>query len=151
MLHTSLPQKLIMGSLLVSGKISAADLIKEHTTLDDWIAAETKRFGEHLAPTKKRCDEIKGILLGMMHEQKQNSMSTDNGTAYISTITTPKVIDRDKYLDFVNENWESIGNELLQVGAPQKDALKQYLEDNKNQPPPGIEVNYFNRVNIRRS
>ena len=131
--------------------MNAADLIAEHTKLDDWCSAELKRFNEHLAPHKKRMDEIKGILLGMMHEQKQNSMSTDNGTAYISTITTPKVIDRDKYLDFVNEHWDDIGNELLQVGAPQKDALKQYLEDNKNQPPPGIEVNYFNRVNIRRS
>jgi hypothetical protein len=140
-----------MESLPVSGKISAADLIKEHTTLDDWIAAETKRFGEHLAPTKKRCDEIKGILLGMMHEQKQNSMSTDNGTAYISTITTPKVIDRDKYLDFVWKCWDNGGNEMLQLGAPQKDSLKEYLEANQNQPPPGVEVNYFNRVNIRRS
>ena len=141
--------KNILGSSLVP--LNAADLIAEHTKLDDWCSAELKRFNEHLAPHKKRMDEIKGILLGMMHEQKQNSMSTDNGTCYISTITTPKVVDRDKYLDFVNENWDQIGNELLQVGAPQKDALKQYLEDNKNQPPPGIEVNYFNRVNIRRS
>jgi hypothetical protein len=129
----------------------AADLIKEHTALDDWCAAETKRFADHLAPHKKRMDEIKATLLGMMTEQRLNSMPTDVGTAYISTITTPKVIDRDKYLDFVDEKWDEIGNELLQVGAPQKDALKQYLEDNKNQPPPGIEVTYFNRCNIRRS
>jgi hypothetical protein len=130
---------------------TAVDLITEFTKLDDWIAGETKRFTDHLAPHKKRMDEIKATLLGMMTEQRLNSMPTDVGTAYISTITTPKVIDRDKYLDFVNEKWDEIGNELLQVGAPQKDALKQYLEDNKNQPPPGIEVNYFNRVNIRRS
>ncbi len=130
---------------------TAADLIAEHTKLDDWCAAETKRFGEHLAPHKKRMDAIKATLLEMLNEQKTNSMSTDNGTAYISTITTPKVIDRDKYLDFVNENWDDIGNELLQVGAPQKDALKQYLEDHQNQPPPGIDVSYFNRLNIRRS
>jgi hypothetical protein len=131
--------------------MNAADLVAEYNKLDDWIAGETKRFGEHLAPHKKRCDEIKGILLGILNEQKTNSMSTDNGTAYISTITTPKVVDRDKYLDFVNENWDDIGNELLQVGAPQKDALKQWLEDHQNQPPPGIEVSYFNRLNIRRS
>jgi hypothetical protein len=132
-------------------KLSAADLIAEHTKLDDFVTAETKRFGEHLKPTKTRMDEIKSILLGMMNEQKTNSMSSDNGTCYISTITTPKVVNRDAYLDFVNEHWDEIGNELLQVGAPQKDALKQYLEDHQNQAPPGIEVSYFNRVNIRRS
>ena len=131
--------------------MNAADLIAEHTKLDDWCAAETKRFNEHLAPHKKRMDEIKGILLGMMHEQKQNSMSTDNGTAYISTITTSKVIDRDKYLEFIEANWDAFGNEMLQVGAPQKDALKQYLEDHQNKPPEGVEMNYFNRCNIRRS
>jgi hypothetical protein len=130
---------------------TAVELITEFTKLDDWIASETKRFTDHLAPHKKRMDEIKATLLGMMTEQRLNSMPTDVGTAYISTITTPKVVDRDKYLDFVNEKWDEIGNELLQVGAPQKDALKQYLEDNKNQPPPGIEVTYFNRCNIRRS
>ena len=131
--------------------ITAADLIAEHTKLDDWCAAESKRFAEHLAPHKKRMDEIKATLLGMMHGQKQNSMSTDNGTAYISTITTPKVIDRDKYLDFVWKCWDTGGNEMLQLGAPQKDSLKEYLEMNKNQPPPGIEVTYFNRCNIRRT
>lgn len=131
--------------------LNAVDLISEHTKLDDWCSAELKRFNEHLAPHKKRMDEIKATLLGMMTEQKLNSMPTDVGTAYISTITTPKVIDRDKYLDWINENWETFGNEMLQVGAPQKDSIKTYLEENKNQPPPGIEVNYFNRVNIRRS
>jgi hypothetical protein len=132
-------------------KLSAADLIAEHTKLDDWIASETKRFGEHLAPHKKRMEEIKASLLGMLNEQKANSFATESGTCYISTITTPKVIDRDKYLDFVNEHWDEVGGEMLQVGSPQKDCLKTWLEENNNQPPPGVEVSYFNRVNIRRS
>jgi len=130
---------------------SAADLVAEHNKLDDFVTAETKRFGEHLKPTKTRMDEIKSILLGMLNEQKANSFATDSGTAYISTLLTPKIVERDKYLDFIWKNWDSGGNELLQVGAPQKDSLKEYLDANQNQPPPGVEVNYFNRLNIRRS
>jgi hypothetical protein len=129
--------------------LNAADLIQEYRRTDDWVTKETARFTEHLAPTKNRLEEIKGILLGMLNEQKTNSMSTDNGTAYISTIMTPKITDRDKYLDFVNENWDEIGNELLQVSAPQKSALKTYMEEHQDQPPPGVEVSYFNRVNIK--
>jgi hypothetical protein len=129
--------------------LNAADLIQEYRRTDDWVTKETARFTEHLAPTKKRLEEIKGILLGMLNEQKTNSMSTDNGTAYISTIMTPKITDRDKYLDFVNENWDSIGNELLQVSAPQKTALKTYMEEHNDALPPGVEVSYFNRVNIK--
>jgi hypothetical protein len=131
--------------------MNAADLIAEHTKLDDWCAAESKRFAEHLAPHKKRMDEIKATLLGMLTEQKTNSMSTDSGTCYISTLLTPKVIDRDKYLDYIWDNWETGGGELLQVGAPQKDSLKEHLDANQNKPPPGVEVSYFNRLNIRRS
>ena len=131
--------------------MTADELIQEYLKIDSWCDAESKRFAEHLKPHKTRLEEIKSTILGMLTQQKQNSFSTDNGTAYISTILTPKIADRDKYLDFVNENWETIGNELLQVSAPQKDALKQYMEEHNNDAPPGVEVSYFNRINIRRS
>lgn len=128
---------------------TADQLIKEYRTIDDFVTKETARFTEHLKPRKERMEIIKGILLGMMNSAKLNSLPTNEGMAYISTIMTPKITDRDKYLDFVNENWESIGNELLQVSAPQKSALKTYMEEHQDQPPPGVEVSYFNRVNIK--
>jgi len=131
--------------------ISAADLVQEHIKLDDFIDSENKKFADHLKPHKKRQEEIRNLLLSLLNEQKTNSMSTDHGTAYISTIMTPKINDRDKYLDFVNENWDDIGNEMLQLSAPQKDALKNFIETHDNKTPPGVEVSYFNRLNIRRS
>ena len=33
--------------------------------------------------------------------------------------TTPKIVDRTVYLDWVLENWEEVGNSMLQIGAPQ--------------------------------
>jgi hypothetical protein len=133
----------------VQPKLSPADLIQEYRKVDAWVTGETARFTDHLAPHKKRCEEIKSILLGMMNEGKINNISTDAGAAYISTIMTPKIVDRDKYLDFVNENWESVGNEMLQVSMPQKTALKTYMEEHNDALPPGVEVSYFNRVNIK--
>ena len=130
---------------------SAAELVEEHNKLDDFVTKETKRFGEHLKPARTRMDEIKQLIHAQLVEQKQNSFNTDHGTAYISTIMTPRIVDRDKYLDFVNEQWDQIGNELLQVSAPQKDALKTWMDEHDSQTPPGVEVSYFNRVNIRRS
>ena len=130
--------------------LSAADLVAEHVKLDDFLTAETKRFNDHMAPVKKRMEEIKSILLGMLNEQKQNSASTDNGTYYISTIMTPKLNNRDAYHDWCLDNWDEAGSEMLQIGLPQKDALKNYLEAH-NQCPPGVEVSYFNRLNIRRA
>lgn len=129
---------------------SAADLIAEAIKLDDWLSGESKRFEEHCKPVKKRIEDIKSKLLEMCNTLQTNSMATDNGTAYISTIMSPKIVDRDKYLDFINEFWDTCGSDMLQLSAPQKEALKRFIED-KNDTPPGVEVGYFNRLNIRRS
>src|ERR1700686_2322895 len=111
MLPTLLRLENTTENLLMPAKLSAPDLIQEYRNVDSWVTKETARFTDHIAPHKKRMEEIKGILLGMMNEAKLNSLPTDNGMAYISTIMTPKITDRDKYLDFVNENWDSFGNE----------------------------------------
>jgi hypothetical protein len=132
-------------------QMSAADLVQEHVKLDDFIESENKKFAEHLKPHKKRMEEIRNLLLGVLNEQKTNSMSTDHGTAYISTIMTPKITDREKYLDFVLDNYDEFGNEMLQLSTPQKDALKTFIESHENKTPPGVEVSYFNRLNVRRS
>ena len=129
--------------------LSAADLVQEHIKLDDFCKAETKKFTAHLEPHKKRMEEIQNLLLNLLNEQKSKSMATDHGTAYISTIMTPKIMDRDEYIHFI---WDHYGAwaDLLQIREPQKEALRDYMEQ-ENEPPPGVEVSYFNRLNIRRS
>lgn len=144
---------------LIPADISAMsndELIATHRQIADHITTQTKAFAEYLKPSKERMDWIERqlfIKLAEMNrgkpEGKRASISTDAGTAYLSTILTPKILDREKYLDFVLEHWEQWGG-LLQIGAPQKDALKEYL-DKHGQNPPHVEVIPFTRVNIRRS
>lgn len=133
---------------------SAADLVKEFTTLDDFLAAEGKRYNEHIRPIKERMDAIKAklheMLLALGSKDKQ-SISTDYGTVYTSTIMTPKIVDRTKFLDLCLDNWDAFGNEMLQIGAPQKDAVRTYLDANNGSLPAGVEISSFVRINIRRS
>ena len=109
------------------------------------------------------------MLHARMIEQGQPNITTNHGTAYTSTIATPKVIDREAYLDLVMDNYSTFGAGLLQVGAPQKAAFDEYVErrkaeitayqeqhggalpDDVNILPPGVETSSFTRVNIRRS
>lgn len=130
---------------------TAEELISEHFQIEDWIASETKRFSEHLKPHRERDEEIKNLLLAILNEQKATNIKTEHGTAYTSTIVTPKVVDRDAYLDFVLENWDVIGGEMLQLGAPQKTAVEQHMQTNEGRLPPGVETSAFTRINIRRS
>ncbi len=134
-----------------------ADLIKEHNTLDDYCTAESKRFTEHLKPAVERKKQIEALLQEQLlalnggdPTGKKGSISTEHGTAYLSTIMTPKITDKEKYLDFVLENWDARGA-MLQIGAPQKDAVREYMDSNDGREPPFVKIENFTRVNIRRS
>ncbi len=148
---------------------NAADLIKTYHQLDDWLTAEQKRFTEHCKPVREQLDAIKSkvreLLISLGSKDKQK-ISTDYGTAYTSTITTPKisekgppyvnsrkeeVLGRDAYLDFCMDHWDEVGNEMLQLGAPQVTAVKNYMEEHDGMLPPGVEISTFIRVNINRS
>ena len=143
---------------------TAEQLIAEHNKLDDWLKAETKRFGEFLKPHKERLESIGNQLLALSNTQKWDSIKTDAGTAYRSTLLNVSVspdglpyergegksIGREALLDFALDHWDDIGNDLLLVSA-QKDAVKKYMEANEGKPPPGIVTGWFTRINIRRS
>lgn len=127
------------------------DLIAEHHRLDDFVKNESKRFSEHLAPTKARMEEIKNQLLALLNENKLDKIASDSGTAYISTLLNSKFTSREEFLDYCLDNWDDFGNEALQIGAPQVTALRQFLDTHNGTPPPGVEISWFRRVNINRS
>jgi hypothetical protein len=140
--------------------LTAEQLIKQHNELDDWIKGESKRFAEFIKPHKERLEAIGNQLLALSNTAKWESIRTDFGTAYRSTLLNVSVSSeglpykesagREALLDFALENWDAVGNELLLISA-QKDAVKKYMEENQGKPPPGIVTSWFTRINIRRS
>jgi len=130
---------------------NADDLVAEYVKLRDYMAAETKRFTEFLAPYKSKQDEIELKLMEILNAQGANSLKTNHGTAYCSTIVTPKIIDREKYLDVVMENYDTFGAGMLQLGAPKKEAIEEYMQNNDGQLPAGVETSSFVRINVRRT
>jgi hypothetical protein len=133
-------------------------LIEKYLKLKDHCAAQSKQFQEYLKPFNEQMVEIENKLLAMLHDLNKNKpdakkamLSCDSGTAYLSTIVSPKITERDKYIDFVLDNWDSVGNAMLQLAAPQKDAVEEYLTAHEGQLPPGVTTSAFTRVNIRRS
>ena len=130
-------------------KMTAAELVKKYLAIRDYVTSEQKRFEEHIARYKQDMEAISSQLLDMANTQGCDAFNTEFGTAYKSRIMNVKVEKREELLDFCNEHWDEIGNELLLISA-QKDAVKRWL-DEEGQTPPGVSVNYFTRINIRRS
>jgi hypothetical protein len=131
-----------------------------NAALEAQFEAEGKGARITQEPTQRETPDqlIENKLLAMLHDLNKNKpdakkamLSCDSGTAYLSTIVSPKITERDAYLDFVLDNWDTFGNAMLQLSAPQKDAVEEYLTTHEGQLPPGVVTSAFTRVNIRRS
>jgi len=136
--------------------MSNDELISEHRKIGDHVTQQTKQFNEYLKPVREREGWIEKVLFARLAELnkgkvegKRASISTDAGTAYLSTIVTPSVLDKTAWLDWCLEDWDNRGG-LLAIGAPVKAAFNEYVDEHKA-PPPFVKVENFTRVNVRRS
>lgn len=131
---------------------TADSLIEKWIKLKDHVAAQSKQFDEFLKPFKQEMNEIENKLLAKINSEGGESIKTGHGTAYLSTITTPKVTDRGTYLDFCLDIYDREGDcAMLQLSAPNKDSVTEFMEANEGQLPPGVTTSSFTRVNIRRT
>ena len=124
-------------------------LIAENHQIEALLKQATDKLNEWAKPHKARLTEIEDELFRRLKERGADSTSTEAGTAYISTIMSTKVEDREKLFDFVAENWETVGAEVQLNLA--KGAVQSYMEHNNGLLPPGISNSYFQRLNIKRS
>jgi len=134
--------------------MTPSDLIAEHQRIKLFLKQQSDKFEEFCKPHKDRMQQIEGELhQGLLEhnngEVGKASFSTENGTAYLSTIVTPKIIDKLAWLDWVLEDWDKRGA-MLSIGAPVKAEFDNYVQEH-NQKPPHTDTTSFTRVNIRAS
>lgn len=137
--------------------MSNDELIETHRKIEDHVKAQSTAFAEYLKPHKERQDWIEKQLFIKLAELnrgktegKRASISTEHGTAYLSTLRTPKVLDKEKYLDWCLEHYTSYGA-MLQIGPPIKAELTRYQDENGGALPPHVEVSLWTRVNINKA
>lgn len=128
-----------------------AALIAARVQLDTWLKSEGKRLSDYFAPYRAQLQQMDERLLALSITQKWENFKTEHGTAYRQTTLTPKIEDRDKFLDFCLDNWDTEGNALLQLRAPAIEAVKEYLDLHEKAFPPGTTGVYDTHINIRRS
>ena len=127
-----------------------AALVARHQEIRAHLDVQDAQYAAYKKPYLDEQIEIQGKIHEMMLEQGVKSFKTDTGTAILSTITTPKITDKEKFLDFVLDHWDDYGA-MLQIGAPNKDALQEYMDANENKLPPFVTVENFVRFSIRKA
>lgn len=151
-------------------QITPQDLIKEFLTLKAHAESEGKRFTEYMKPTVDRMKLIQSSLHARALASKVNGFPTDEGTAYLSTITSHKIdpessyissegrtsTGRDALLDWMLDNWDQYGSAGIQLNVS-KDIVDKWREATQSEehpngvPPPGLKLDSFQQLNIRRS
>ncbi len=134
--------------------MTPAELIAEHKKIKAFLKQQSDAFAAFCKPHNDRMAEIESELHRKLldlngGEIGKASLKTDEGTAYLSTIVTPKVTDKEAWLDWCLENWNERGP-LLSIGAPVKAAFDDYVQQHGANPP-NTESSSFTRVNIRSS
>ena len=114
--------------------------LRDHKTLLD--AEHKARVAEIDAQMKN----AEAFLLGHLNETGLDRMGTSAGTVYVTVKTMPSVKDRSALTDYIKATGQI---ELLQMRVSST-AVKEFLEHNNNQLPPGVDITTTREVSVRR-
>ena len=125
-------------------------LVEERQQLRAFLETQEKAFQDYAKPYREKIEQLDAQLTATMTEQGLKSFKTDAGTAILTTTITPKITDKEKYLDWVLEDWDHRGS-MLNIGAPLKEGLTEYMDANEGRLPPNIETSSITRFSIRKA
>ena len=98
------------------------------------------------AEFKTAMEAIENHLLGVMLERKVVQIKTVHGTAFQWPQVRANLVDRATLVDYVKRT----GDFNLFTNAVAKAEVVAYAEKH-NAPPPGVEINRFIQVNVRKA
>jgi hypothetical protein len=122
------------------------ELIGKYVELRDKKAEIKAAYTEKAAKIDAVLDKIEGKLLETFTKSGTESVRTEFGTAYKSTVVSCTTADKSVFLKFVQDNdaWP------LLDARPLKSAIVEYQEQHQNIPP-GLNWSSEVVVNVRRA
>jgi len=122
------------------------ELIKQFHMVKADAEALVKEQAEAMKLYSDAMKIIKNFVLLKLDEQKETSVKTKVGTAYISSGIKGKIDNRDVLIDHVKEHG---GWDMLDIGVL-LEPLEDYLDKSGGKPPPGVSIESWRRCNIRK-
>ena len=127
------------------GQPDVEKVIHAYIALRDRKNDMKKKHMEELRPINQKMEVMEGWLLRDLQTRSVESQKTASGTAYVTTVSSATVKDRDALFDFVRENemWDLLENRVS------KSVVRDYLEET-NEVIPGVNYQEAKAVRIRR-
>jgi len=121
-------------------------LVYAYVKCRDHLAEERKTFKAIEVAHKKDMAAFAQQIMALADEHKVESFKTAHGTAYKSTKDFINVRNWDLTLDFILEN----DLKHLLTKNVTKAAVKEFMAENNNELPPGLEYRTLVEINVRR-
>jgi flagellar biosynthesis chaperone FliJ len=128
-------------------QMSAEKLANIYIKIRDAKQAEEEKMKVKLAEFQEQLDLISDQLLELCKNQNASSIKTDSGTIIRKLSTRYWSTDWESMHQFIKEN-DALG--LLEQRIHQAN-MKQFLEENPELMPPGVQVDRKYTVVVRRS
>lgn len=120
--------------------------VEHYVRLRDHKALLDAEHKARVAEIDAQMKNAEAFFLNHMNTTGQTSMGTGAGTIIVSVKTMTNLKDKGSLIEFIRQT----GNiELLQARVSST-AVKEFMEHNNNQLPPGVEVTTAREISIRR-
>ena len=121
-------------------------VVEHYVKLRDHKALLDAEHKARVAEIDAQMKNAESFLLGHLNETGLDRMGTSAGTVYVTVKTMPSIKDRSALTDYIKATGQI---ELLQMRVSST-AVKEFLEHNNNQLPPGVDITTAREVSVRR-
>ena len=121
--------------------------VERYVALRDYVKKQTDEFEERLKPYTDAMELIAAQLGQKMRDNGVESFKTEHGTAYKTQTISVKTADKDAFTRYCigEEAWELVDF------RPAKSGVEEFMAQNNDTPPPGVDVALVTNVRVRRS
>ena len=127
-------------------------LVRRHRDLTAYLDAEETALVEKLKPWKEQRTLIEGEMLTRLNDRKANNSKTDAGIFFKKTSKSTRVVDKVVFLDHVfalRLNGSPNAYDML-TQAVAKDSVLAWMKDHDGEAPPGVKVEEFTKIEVRK-
>jgi len=121
-------------------------VVEHYITLRDHKSKLDAEHKARVAEIDAQMKNAEAFLLNRLNESGLDRMGADAGTVFVQVKTMPSIKDKASFVDYIKQSGQV---ELLQLRVSST-AVKEFMENNNQQLPPGVDITTAREVTVRR-
>jgi hypothetical protein len=121
-------------------------IVEHYIALRDHKSRLDAEHKARIAEIDAQMGNAEAFLLNHLNENGLDRIGAGAGTVFVQVKTMPSLKDKGAFIEFIKQTGQV---ELLQARVSST-AVKEFMEHNNNQLPPGVEVTTAREISVRR-